>query len=125
MVVQGITLDALGAGAGHYPMTPLPGQAGNVAIAGHRTMYGKPFNELDRLAAGDRVTLQTPLATFVYQVVGGFEGHSNPWVVSNTDWSPISQTATSVLTLTTCHPKGSAKQRLVVRAALIDTENGI
>ena len=51
-MVEGTSPEALRAGAGHYPETPLPGQAGNVAIAGHRTTYGKPFNRLDEVAPG-------------------------------------------------------------------------
>ena len=53
VVVEGTGATALRAGAGHYPNTPLPGEEGNVAIAGHRTTYGKPFANLDRLAVGD------------------------------------------------------------------------
>ena len=122
VVVQGVSLDALNAGAGHYPMTPLPGENGNVAIAGHRTMYGKPFNGLDRLSQGDRITLETPAGVYVYEIVPAFGGHANPWVVGNTDWSPIGPTDEAMLTLTTCHPKGSSKQRLVARARLIGPE---
>ncbi len=122
MVVEGISLKALNTGAGHYPMSPLPGEKGNVAIAGHRTMYGKPFNEMQILEAGDKIMLITPLATHTYEVVPAFGGHSNPWVVQNNDWSAVAATEDHVLTLTTCHPKGSSKQRLVVRAKLLGSE---
>jgi sortase A len=110
VVVEGTGASALRAGAGHYPNTPLPGEEGNVAIAGHRTTYGKPFANLDRLNPGDEIVLQTPIGQHVYKVTGP------PFVVSNTDFTVISQTPGHTLTLTTCHPKGSARQRLVVKA---------
>jgi len=110
VVVEGTGASALRAGAGHYPNTPLPGEEGNVAIAGHRTTYGKPFANLDRLAPGDEVVLETPIGRHVYRVT------KPPFVVPNTDFTVISQTPGHTLTLTTCHPKGSARQRLVVKA---------
>src|SRR5436309_14805803 len=112
VVVEGTGASALRAGAGHYPNTPLPGEEGNVAIAGHRTTYGKPFANLDRLAPGDEVVLETPIGRHVYRVT------KPPFVVPNTDFTVISQTPGHTLTLTTCHPKGSASQRLVVKAEM-------
>jgi len=112
VVVEGTGASALRAGAGHYPNTPLPGEEGNVAIAGHRTTYGKPFANLDHLAQGDQIVLETPIGRHVYTVTRA------PFVVSNTDYSVISQTPGHTLTLTTCHPKGSAHQRLVVKAEM-------
>jgi sortase A len=122
IVVQGISLKALNTGAGHYPDTPLPGQAGNVAIAGHRTTYGKPFAHEDQLKQGDKIYLTTPFARYTYEVLPSFGGHSNPWVVANNDWSVANPTPDSELTLTTCHPPGKATNRLVTRAKLIKTE---
>jgi len=110
VVVEGTGASALRAGAGHYPNTPLPGEEGNVAIAGHRTTYGKPFANLDRLAVGDEVVLETPIGRHTYRIT------RPPFVVANNDFSVISQTPGRSLTLTTCHPKGSARQRLIVRA---------
>ena len=63
VVVEGTTASALRAGAGHYPDTPLPCEIGNVAIAGHRTTYGRPFHNLDLLKVGDEITLETPIGT--------------------------------------------------------------
>ncbi len=118
LVVEGTTPAALRAGAGHYPSTPLPGEAGNVAIAGHRTTFGRPFNRLDELKPGDVATLETPFAIYTYKAVPAFAGHANPWVVTPTDFSVVSQGTGRLLTLTTCHPKGSARQRLVMRFVL-------
>ena len=120
MVVQGTTTAALEAGAGHYPNTPLPGEAGNVAIAGHRTTYGRPFNRLDELGPSDVVILDTPVGEDVYRAVPPFDGHGNPFVVGPDDFSVVSQDRPGHwLTLTTCHPKGSDLHRLVLRLRLV------
>jgi sortase A len=113
VVVEGITPSALRAGAGHYPQTPLPCENGNVSIAGHRTTYGRPFGNLDMLKPGDTIELTTPIGGCVYQV------SKAPWAVAPTDMSVIDPTGERSLTLTTCHPKGSAAQRLIVRATWV------
>ena len=113
VVVEGITPSALRAGAGHYPQTPLPCEIGNVAIAGHRTTYGKPFNNLDRLNPGDTIQLTTPIGGCVYQVAKA------PYPVDPNDVSVLNQTSDRELTLTTCNPKGSAAQRLIVKATWV------
>ena len=122
LVVEGTTPAALRAGAGHYVGTPLPGEAGNVGIAGHRTTFGRPFNRLAEMGPGDIVTLETPFAIYTYKAVQPFAGHDNPFVVKPTDFSVVSQGTGHLLTLTTCHPKGSARQRLVLRLSLVKTE---
>ena len=121
VVVEGTSPAALRAGAGHYPNTPLPGETGNVAIAGHRTTYGRPFNRMDELVDGDKVILTTPIARHVYEIMG------DPFVVEPTDWSPIEDFPPrgSFLTLTTCHPEGSDAYRLITRARLIRTTDEI
>jgi len=111
VVVEGTTQSALRAGAGHYPQTPLPCEAGNVGIAGHRTTYGKPFHNLDMLHPGDPIILETPVGKCTYKVV-------RTQIVLPTDTHVVDQTPVPMLTLTTCHPKGSARQRLVVQAQL-------
>ena len=112
IVVQGTSLSALRAGAGHYPSTPLPGQRGNVAIAGHRTTYGRPFNRIDELRPGDEIVLTTPASRFVYKV------SRMPWVTDPYDWTVAAPSSDFLLTLTSCHPKGSAQHRIIVRAKL-------
>jgi sortase A len=121
IVVEGTSKEALDAGAGHYSNTPLPGMGGNVGIAGHRTTYGKPFADIDRLTTGDRVELETPVGNYVYEMVEPFDGHANPWVIEPDDWSVVGPTDESMLTLTTCHPKRSAAQRLVARLKLVES----
>ncbi|HVF20370.1 MAG TPA: class E sortase [Mycobacteriales bacterium] len=125
LVVEGTTPAALKAGAGHYVGTPLPGEAGNVAIAGHRTTFGRPFNRMDELGQGDKVYLDTPFATFEYSVVPAFGGHDNPWATSPQDFSVVGKPSSpeaKTLTLTTCHPKGSARERLILRLTLTGTK---
>ncbi|MGQ0678080.1 MAG: class E sortase [Actinomycetota bacterium] len=122
IVVEGTSTKALNTGAGHYPTSPLPGEPGNVAIAGHRTTYGKPFARQDELKPGDKIYLETPFAKHTYEVVPPFDGHANPWVVPADDWSVAGVTPGSMLTLTTCHPRGSDTQRLVARAQLLSSE---
>ena len=116
MVVEGTSASALRAGAGHYPSTPLPCEQGNVAIAGHRTTYGRPFNQLDRMKVGDEITLETPIGNCTYVV------DREPFVIPPTDLSVLDPTPEGTLTLTTCHPKGSARQRLIVKAELRDAD---
>ncbi|MDQ4065160.1 MAG: class E sortase [Actinomycetota bacterium] len=117
IVVEGTTPAALHAGAGHYPDTALPGEKGNVAIAGHRTTYGRPFNRMDELKVGDEIILTTPIGKHTYEVT------ADPWVVDPLDWSPIYDfnKRGSYLTLTSCHPEGSAAYRIIVRAELVES----
>jgi sortase A len=119
LVVEGTTPAALRAGAGHYPGTPLPGEAGNVGIAGHRTTFGRPFNHLDQMRPGDLVYLITPFKKFTYKVIPGFDGHANPWIVKPDDFDVVRNVpGKSYLTLTSCHPKGSAAERIILRLEL-------
>ena len=132
LVVEGTTASALRAGAGHYVETPLPGQVGNVAIAGHRTTYGRPFNRLDQLEAGDTIWLVTPVGDHEYRVV---DEPASPdcrptdgaaCITDPTDWSVVTAPEdgdAAILTLTTCHPKGSAAERLIIRAELVESHD--
>ena len=119
IVVEGTTGNALRAGAGHYTNTPLPGEKGNVAIAGHRTGFGEPFRHIDALRAGDEIILETPVGDYVYQVQSEVDGHTNPWVTHPKDFSVIAPTQEATLTLTTCDPPHTSLKRLIVRAKLI------
>lgn len=115
VVVEGTSASALRAGAGHYPDTPLPCEAGNVAIAGHRTTYGKPFSNLDRLKSGDVVILETPVGSCTYEIT------VTPTVILPTDFGVVANRPDQqLLTLTTCHPRGSAEKRLYVQARLTE-----
>ena len=122
VVVEGTTLAALQAGAGHYVDTPFPCEQGNVGIAGHRTTFGHPFNKINYMRPGDTVDLITPFATCTYRVVRPFDGHANPFTVDPRDYSVVSQDGVlgtgHWLTLTSCNPLGSDAQRIVLRLKL-------
>jgi sortase A len=110
-VVEGTDTASLRKGPGHYPSTPLPGEGGTVAIAGHRTTYGAPFRHLDKLRRGQRITLDLPYGRFVYRVQG-------TRVVDDSDLSVLKRRGYERLVLTACHPLYSAAQRIVGFAAL-------
>ena len=111
VVVQGTGAGELRSGPGHYPGTPLPGQRGTVAIAGHRTTYGAPFRHVDDLARGDRIELDMPYGTFTYRV-------ERTRVVPATAVDVVGRVAYDRLVLTACHPLYSAAERIVVSARL-------
>jgi sortase A len=131
VVVQGTGPQSLRTGPGHYAGTPSPCLPGNAAIAGHRTTYGHPFSRLDELVAGDDIVVTTPAGGCTYQVLPPPAGAATPdaasaaWIVRPDDWAvvgPLGPPGVADLTLTTCNPKGSAAQRLVVRARLVAAE---
>lgn len=111
VIVEGVGVEELKKGVGHYPDTKMPGEKGNAALAGHRTTYGHPFNRLDELAPGDEISVTTRAGTFKYLVAE--KKVVTPESVEVLDDSPDNR-----LTLTTCHPKYSAEQRLIVVALL-------
>ena len=113
-VVQGTDDSDLRQGPGHYPATPYPGQRGNAAIAGHRTTYGAPFGELDGLEVGDTIQITTLQGSFNYRVY-------DTLVVSptNSDVLDPDPTRPATITLTTCNPKYSAAERLIVKGELV------
>jgi sortase A len=113
IVVNGVGRDDLRKGPGHYPETPLPGQRGNAAIAGHRTTYGAPFGNLDQLSSGDEIFLRTLQGSFTYRVYSQLVVDPSDVAVLGPD-----PNRPATVTLTTCNPKYSASQRLVVQASL-------
>ena len=111
IVVRGTTPADLRAGPGLIAGTPLPGQRGTTAIAGHRTTYGAPFRHLDALRRGDAITLRLPFASFRYRV----EGRR---IVDPGDLSVLRRVGHDRLVLSACHPLFSAARRIVVLARL-------
>jgi len=116
-VVQGTTEADLTKGPGHYVGTSVPGQAGNVAIAGHRTTYGAPFNNLGDLKSGDPIFLTTDSGERLTYLVS-----RAPIAVSPQDVSVLNTVNDNSLTLTTCNPRFSASQRLVAVALLSEPQ---
>jgi sortase A len=116
VLVEGTNTPDLRKGPGHYIGTPLPGQVGNVAVAGHRTTYGHPFYSLDAVKIGDPIVLTTIQGIFVYDAV-------RTQVVSPNDTAVLKNTpGADFLTLTTCNPRFSASTRLVVTALLAHSQ---
>ena len=111
IVVRGTTAADLRDGPGVLAGTPLPGQHGTTAIAGHRTTYGAPFRHLDALRRGDAITLRLPYASFRYRV----EGRR---IVDPGDLSVLRRAGHDRLVLSACHPLFSAARRIVVLARL-------
>lgn len=116
--VEGVGPGDLRKGPGHYPGTALPGQNGNVAIAGHRTTWGAPFNRLDELEPGDSIFLTTLAGSVEYRVIAQQDGAGH-FIVNPSDVEVVGDSDTPILTLTSPHPKFSARQRIVVQAELI------
>ncbi len=125
-MVEGVERNDLKRGPGHMSDTPLPGQPGNSVISGHRTTYGAPFHNLDLLRPGDTIEVDTAIGTHTYVV-----REAPDRCASEDDLCIVPQTGLWVtepregawLTLTTCHPKFSSRQRLIVFAELADGPN--
>jgi sortase A len=123
VVVEGVSTADLKRGPGHIPGTALPGEIGNLVLSGHRTTYGAPFARVDELRPGDAVVVETRDSWFTYSVTG--TRIVAPTAVEVTWPVPGQRSATpteALLTLTTCHPRYSARQRLVVQAELTATD---
>jgi sortase A len=113
VVVEGVGRDELRKGPGHVPSTVLPGQDGAFGVSGHRTTYGAPFYRLNELAKGDTITVVTREAIYTYTV-------TRQAIVRPTDTQVLDNVRgpdgklKATITLTTCHPRYSARQRLIV-----------
>ena len=116
IMVEGVGREDLKKGPGHMPWTPLPGQPGNAVVSGHRTTYGAPFFYLDQVVVGDDIYVETLIGRHTYRVREILEVEpTDVWV---TDPRPGAW-----LTLTTCTPRYSAAQRLIIVAQLVDGPN--
>jgi sortase A len=115
VMVEGTDTGDLREGPGHYANTPLPGLRGTVAVAGHRTTYGAPFRNIDRVERGDRILVEMPYARFVYS----FERRQ---IVRPDALEVIRRVRYDRLVLSACHPKYSAAKRIIVFARLTRAE---
>ncbi len=116
VLFEGVDRATLKKGPGHMPWTPLPGQPGNAVVSGHRTTYGAPFFDLDQLVVGDEIMVETALGSHSYLV-------RETLIVAPTDVWVTDPKRGAWLTLTTCNPKFSARERLIVVAELVDGPN--
>jgi LPXTG-site transpeptidase (sortase) family protein len=111
IMVEGVGKSDLKEGPGHWPETPFPGQGGNFVVSGHRTTYGKPFYNLDKVKVGDEITLVFPYAVVTYSVTENF-------VVFPDEVETVGQQGIEEVSLAACHPWYSAKQRIVVKGEM-------
>ncbi len=111
VLFEGVTPATLKNGPGHMPWTPVPGQPGNAVISGHRTTYGAPFYDLDLLKPGDVIEIDTAIGAHVYTV-------RETVIVLPTDVWVTEPRPGAWITLTTCNPKLSARERLIVFAEM-------
>jgi len=120
IVVSGVGVQELREGVGHFPESRLPGQLGNAAFAGHRTTYGAPFIDVDDLEPGDRMVVTGAFGQrFVYAV-------TDTEIVGPGDYAlvvPTDDESVATLTLSSCHPKRSSSQRIIVRSELVVEES--
>lgn len=116
VVYEGVDGQTLKSGPGHMGSTPIPGQPGNAVISGHRTTYGRPFFDFDLLEVGDSVEIETVAGNHVYEI-------REILVVAPTDVWVTDSRPGGWLTLTTCNPKFSARERLVVFAEMVAGPN--
>jgi LPXTG-site transpeptidase (sortase) family protein len=117
-IVEGAEQRELLLGAGHVPSSPAIGKAGNVVVAGHRTTRAMhPFRHLDKMEAGDVVILKNDSHTYTYSTLEWFVvKDTENWVLGQVDGVEY------CLTLITCHPVGSAKERIILRAELLSVD---
>jgi sortase A len=114
-VVEGTDVGSLRKGPGHYPETPLPGERGTAAIAGHRTTYGAPFREIDQLERDERIIVDMPDGRLVYRI-------ERTKIVDDQDLSVLEPAGYRRLMLSACHPLYSAAQRIIVFARQVSRE---
>ncbi len=120
-VVSGVSSESLRRGPGHYQNTPMPGMPGNASIAGHRTTWGAPFSRIDELEPGDEINIQTIQGSFTYKVVEQAGGRGS-FIVSPQRLDVLGQNYEEYpnrLTLISCHPKLTARNRIIVVAELV------
>jgi sortase A len=109
---EGVTLTAVDRGPGHWPGTAMPGEVGNVVVAGHRVTHSRPFYDLDRLVPGDPLVFTLPDGTTrTYRL-------ERTEVVAANAIHIVDQTPARTATLFACHPKHSAAQRIVAHFTL-------
>jgi len=110
---SGIGLSVIDRGVAHWAGTSAPGGSGNVVLAGHRTTHSRPFWDLDRLQDGDLVYLEDGSGFDVMYRV------SDTFVVEPDDLWISYDFGKPMVTMFACHPRGSARYRIVVQADLI------
>lgn len=115
-------------GIGHYPETAMLGEIGNFAVAGHRTTYGAPLGEIDRLRVGDRIYVETEEGWYIYRFRNLEYVYPNEVDVLNPVPKATIGAKDRILTMTSCHPKLSAAERIIAYAvfeSFVPRANGV
>jgi len=122
VIIEGVSVADLRKGPGHYPGTAMPGQVGNFVVSGHRTTYLAPFNRLGELRSGDKILIDTRTSQYVYEVTAKkVVQPSDVSVAAPVPEHPRANPTKRLITLTTCNPKYSAAQRLIIFGRLVST----
>jgi sortase A len=123
-VIQGVGLDVLARGIGHYPDSAMPGQVGNFAVAAHRATNGEPFRDIDRLRVGDRVVVETGAGWDVYELDRDqIVLPTDTWVVDPVPGTPGATPTEALITLTTCNPRWASYERWIWWSHLVEQRN--
>lgn len=121
IIVEGVTTSDLTRGPGHYPGTADPGEVGNFAVAGHRATYGEPFAYLDQVQIGDDIFVERQGMMYRYVVTDSFITWPNDTaVIAPVPGRPGEEPTAPIITLTTCNPRFSGAERLIVHGTLAD-----
>lgn len=113
-IMEGVGLDVLADGAGHYPGDAMPGGLGNFAIAAHRATHNEPFRNIDQLQVGDKVYVQTRNAWYTYVLdKDEIVQPTDVWVVEPVPGHPNAKPTKRLITLTTCNPRWASYQRWI------------
>lgn len=122
-VLEGVSLDVLADGPGHYPGTAMPGEVGNFAVAAHRATHGEPFAAVEELRLGDTVVVETSTAWFTYSIyeIDFPVPVDSGWALEPDPQHLGAAPTRSLMTLTTCHPRWASTSRFLVFTELVET----
>lgn len=116
-IFEGVNSKQLNSGIGHYPTSNNPGEEGNFSLFGHRTSFGQPFSNIQKLKIGDQVIVETKDSWFVYRLAFDRIVKPNAVWVTNSQRIPELGIAVdapyNVITLITCEPRYSTSKRWV------------
>ena len=120
-IVEGVSLEDLARGVGHYPDTALPGEIGNFSVAGHRATNGEPFAYLDQVDTGDVVVVETGTTWYTYEVYKEYiVAPTQVGVILPVPNEPDAVPRRRLMTLTTCNPRWDSYERLIFHAKLVE-----
>lgn len=124
-IVEGVDLDSLARGVGHFPANAQPGEVGNFAVAAHRATHGEPFANLDGVVPGDQVIVETRDKYFVYETTAEYKLVSPNYgdVVFPVPEQPGVEPTEKLITLVTCNPRWGSSTRLIIYGEMVKSYN--